>query len=85
MQLPDIWQLIGSSQVAEFTTLVSIAVSIYLAQKSSPTQKSLSQQIASLKKSLFCSGVSIISSHSIGRLPSGGAVGLPNGCAWSPW
>ena len=35
MQLPDIWQLIGSPQVAEITALVSIITSIVLTQKPS--------------------------------------------------
>lgn len=41
MQLPDIWQLIGSPQIAEITALISIAIA--LVQKTpSPYKKSIS-------------------------------------------
>jgi hypothetical protein len=35
MQLPDIWQVIGTPQVAEITAVVSTFVSVFLAQRSS--------------------------------------------------
>jgi hypothetical protein len=40
MQLPDIWQIIGSPQVAEITAIVSILISL-LSQRSLSTGKLL--------------------------------------------
>jgi len=36
MLFPDIWQTIGTPQVAEITAVISTAISVVLAQRSQP-------------------------------------------------
>jgi hypothetical protein len=39
MQSPDIWQVLGSPQIAEITALASIAISIFLTTRSTQRKK----------------------------------------------
>jgi hypothetical protein len=45
MQLPDIWQAIGTPQVAEITAVVSIVISIVLAHKSEQQQAKKEKEV----------------------------------------
>jgi hypothetical protein len=51
MQLPDIWQVLGTSQVAEITVIVSTVISIVLAQKGQQQQKKMEAIITTLQAS----------------------------------